>query len=287
EFLAQYNRQFNNLSLNVNAGANKYTRNFTSVSGSTVGGLSSPAWYSLAASLARPNISSFISRKEIRSIYAMASFGYKDIYFLDASIRRDGSSALPVDDYSYTYPSVSGSIVFSELLKWKPLSFGKIRASYAVAGADFSPYGTGLTYSLGSVYSGTTVINTLTVPDQLNNPNIRPSFAKSFEIGADLKFFKNRAGLEVTYYKQKNEDQTINLSVSGASGVSTAVVNAGLIENKGVELSLNVEPIKGKFFSWTSTINYAENKSMIKELYPGITVYQLDANTYSSVSIFL
>jgi len=217
----------------------------------------------------------------------MASFGYKDIYFIDASVRNDVSSSLPIDNNSYTYPSVSASILFSDLLKWKPLSYGKIRASYAVAGADLDPYQTGNSFSLGAVYSGATVINTLAVPDQLNNPNIEPSFAGSFELGTDLRFFNNRFGVEFTYYKQGNKKQIINLNVSGASGVSTAVVNAGLIENKGIELSLTGQPFKGKFFSWNSTLNFARNKSMVKELYPGITTYQLDANTYSSVSIFL
>ncbi len=290
EFLAQYTKKFKDLTMNINAGANKYTRNFTSISGNTVGGLSSPAWYSLEASIARPNISSFISRKEIRSIYGMASIGYKDIYFLDASIRNDVSSTLPVNNNSYTYPAISGSMVFSDLLKWKPLSYGKLRASYAVAGADLDPYRTGNSFNLGSVYSPpppNPVINTLSVPDLLNNANIKPSFAKAFEVGMDLRFLKNRFGFEVTYYKQKNEDQIINLNVSGASGVSATVVNAGLIENKGFELSLNGQPFQGKFFSWTSTLNFARNRSMIKELYPGITVYQLDNNVYSNVPIFL
>ncbi len=287
EFLAQYSKQVKDLSININAGANKYTRNFTSVSGATVGGLVSPAFYSLGASLARPTISSFISNKEIRSLYGMASLGFKETYFIDASIRNDVSSALPVNNNSYSYPSVSGSIVFSELIKWKPMTYGKIRASYAVAGGDLDPYRTGNSFNLGSVYTGTTTINTLSVPDLLNNPNIKPSFGKAFEVGIDMKFLKNRLGFEATYYKQKNENQIINLDVSGASGVSQAVVNAGLIQNQGIEFSVNATPFDSKLFRWNMTVNYAHNKSMVKELYPGINVYQLDNNVYSSVPIFL
>ena len=288
EFLGQYTKQFNDLSMNINVGANKYTRNFSSVSGSTVGGLLSPAFYRLAGSVARPNISSNIINKEIRSVYGMASFGYKDIYFIDASVRNDVSSALPQKNNSYTYPSVSGSIVVSELLKWKPLSFAKIRGSYAIAGFDLDPYQTGNSFSLGTVYTGSTAtVNTLSVPDKLNNPDIKPSFAKSFEAGVDLRFLNNRLGVEFTYYQQKNEDQIIDLSVSGASGVSLAVVNAGLIENKGIEISLNARPVQSSFFSWNTTLNFARNRNMVKELYPGVNTYQLDVNTYSSVSIFL
>ncbi|MEO6406681.1 MAG: SusC/RagA family TonB-linked outer membrane protein [Ferruginibacter sp.] len=288
EFLGQYTKQFGNVSFNLNVGANKYTVNFTSVSGNTVGGLSSPAFYSLAGSKDRPVISSFIRRKEIRSIYGLASVGYKDIYFLDATFRNDVSSALPVNNNSYSYPSVSGSMVFSELLKWKPMSFGKIRASYAVAGGDLPPYQTGSSFNVGIPYTPTSgTINPISVPDVLNNPNIKPSFAKAFEVGLDVKFLKNRVGAEFTYYQQKNKDQIINLDVSGASGYSATVVNAGLIENKGWELSLTGKPVESKFFTWNTALNFARNKSMVKELYPGINVYQLDANTYSSVSIFL
>ena len=288
EFLGQYVKQFGQISFNANVGANKYTVDFTSISGATVGGLTSPAFYSLGASIGRPVLSSFIRKKEIRSIYGMVSLGYKDIYFIDGSLRRDVSSALPPGNDAYSYPSISGSIVFSELLKWKQLSYGKIRASYAIAGFDLAPYQTGTSFNLGTVYSnGTTTINPLTVPDILNNPDIKPSFGKSFETGIDLKFINNRIGLEFTYYKQRNEDQILPLDVSGASGYSSTIINAGLIENKGIELTLDGTPFRTKFFNWTTSINFARNRSMVKELYPGINILQLDNNTYSSVSIFL
>ncbi|HUS02023.1 MAG TPA: SusC/RagA family TonB-linked outer membrane protein [Chitinophagaceae bacterium] len=288
EFLGQYNKVFGDISMNLNVGANKYTVNFNSVSGNTVGGLTSPAFYSLAGSKDRPSISSFIRNKEVRSIYAMASFGYKDIYFVDGSIRNDVSSTLPVNNNSYSYPSISGSIIFSELLKLKSLSYGKIRTSYAIAGADLAPYQTGNSFSVGTTYTGAAAtINPLTLPDVLNNPDIKPSFAKSFEAGIDVRFLNNRVGAEFTYYRQKNENQIIQLDVPGSSGYSATVINAGLIENKGFELSLTGKPIQSNFFTWDTRLNFARNRSMVKELYPGIDVYQLDANTYSSVSIFL
>jgi len=288
EFLGQYTKRFGDVSLNANLGANLYKVNFTSVGGATVGGLSSPGFYSLAGSRDRPSISSFIREKEIRSIYGTASFGYKDIYFLDASLRNDVSSALPVKNNSYAYPSISGSIIFSDLIKWSPLSFGKIRAGYAIAGSDLAPYQTGNNFSIGTAYTTpTTTINPITVPNTLNNPDIKPSFAKSFEAGIDLRFLKNRAGVEFTYYNQNNENQIIQLDVSGASGYSSVVVNAGLINNRGIELALTGTPVQSKFFTWNTTLNFARNYSMVKELYPGVNVYQLDANTYSNVSIFL
>jgi len=288
EFLAQFNKSINDFSININAGANLYTTKFTQTSQSTVGGLSSPNTYTIAASVDRPNSSSYLRQKQVRSIYAMGSFGYKDTYFLDASIRNDISSALPAANNSYWYPSVSGSFLFSNLIKSKVLTYGKLRASYAIAGSDFDPFQTAVTYAFGSPYpaaSGT--ISSLTVPDILKNPDLKPSFANSYEAGVDLRFLNNRVGMDFTLYQQRNKNQVINLSVSGASGYETYVVNAGLIENKGLELTLYGQPIKSKLFTWDISINYAKNKNTIKELYPGIGVYQLDQNTYSSQTIFL
>jgi len=218
----------------------------------------------------------------------MGSFGYKETYFLDASVRNDISSALPKDNNSYWYPSVSGSFVFSELIKSNILSFGKLRASYAMAGSDFSPYQISPNYNFGAVYAPVTgAINTVFVPNKLLNANLKPSFANSYETGIDLKFLKNRIGMELTLYKQSNKDQVISLFVSGASGYETSVVNAGLIENKGVELSLSGRPIQSKLFTWDVAFNFARNKNTIKELYPGVDVYQLDLSTYSSQTIYL
>jgi len=288
EFLGQYDKKWHDFSANFLLGANLLTQNYSELYSATVGGLSSPGDYTIAASVNRPLSTSYVRKKEVRSVYATGSFGYKDIYFLEASIRNDISSALPANNNSYWYPSVSGSFVFSELLKWEPLSFGKIRAGYAIAGSDLDPYQTSFTYALGTVYpTATSSINPLTVPDLLKNPNIKPSFANSFELGTDLKFFKNRFGLAFTYYNQQNKNQIINLSVSGASGYSQTVINAGLIENKGIELSLTGRPVQSKLFSWDVTFNAAHNESKVKSLYPGINTYQLAMQTYSSVSVYL
>lgn len=287
EFLGQYKKTWNELSLDANIGANLYKRKYTEVTEATAGGLSVPGYYNIAASIDRPSVGNYLLRKEIRSLYAMTSFGYKNTYFMDLSIRNDNSSTLPVDNNSYSYPSVGASFVFSELVKWKPLSFGKIRLSYAKAGSDLSPYETSFVYGVGTVYTSTPPVNTLSVPDNLNNPNIRPSFANSYETGLALQFFKNRLGMDLTYYTQKNKDQIIRLDVSGASGFSSTTINAGLIENKGFELTLTGKPLVTKNISWDAIFNISQNKSMVVELYPGINVYTYGSTTYSSVTSFL
>ncbi len=287
ELLAQFSKRWNDFDVNINAGANLLKQRYDYVSASTSGGLSSPGFYSIEASVDRPLTYSYLRQKEVRSAYAMTSLGYKDTYFVDASIRNDVSSALPDHTNSYWYPSVSGSFLFSNLIHSTFLSFGKLRASYAIAGSDLSPYETTLNYSTGTVYKGSSTITTGYVPDKLKNPNIKPSFANSFEVGADLRFMKDRLGLDLTYYNQRNKNQIIDLTVSGASGFTSTVVNAGDIENNGVEVAIHAKPVLSSFFKWNLQLNFARNRSMVNALHPQIPSYQLDLNTYSSQTVYL
>lgn len=287
EFLAQYNKYFGDFSVNVNLGGNIMSQHYSYLYQATAGGLSTPGFYNIQASVDRPTTVSFLRRKEIRSMYGMASVGYKDTWFLDASYRRDHSSTLPSP---YAYPSLSGSAVFSELLKWKPLSYGKVRASYAQAGSDLNPYQTGMNYVVGGVYTDNSrTINSMYVPDVLNNPNIKPSFSHAYEAGLDLRFFNNRLGMEFTLYQQRNKDQILELPVSGASGYTSTIINAGLIENKGFELALHGTPLQLNRFKWDVGFNISRNRSMVKELYNDgkteITNYQIARNTYSGRTI--
>ena len=284
EFLASYNNSWDEFSLSANLGGNIWDRRYSYLSQSTVGGLSSPGYYNIDASIDRPSVSDYLLRKQVRSAFGMVSLGYQDTYFIDASLRNDISSALPEDNNSYWYPSVSGSVVFSEFLNMNALSFGKLRASYAQAGSDLSPYTTTMTYGVGAVYNG---ITHLAVPNNLYNPNIEPSFAHSYEAGIDLRFFNNRLGIDFTYYEQQNKNQIISLDLSGTSGYSYTNINAGLIENKGIELALTGRPIEIDNFSWDMSFNINHNKSMVVELHPDIDVYTHGSTTYSSVTTYL
>ncbi len=289
EFLAQYNKNWDDFSFNANLGGNIYNRRYTYVTGETQGGLSSPGFYSLSASKDRPLSNSYLLRKQIRSAYGMASFGYKNTYFVDVSLRNDNSSTLPQQNNSYWYPSLSGSFVFSELIKWNALSYGKLRLSYAQAGSDLGVYETSLNYGVGSNYTmpDKSIVNSLYILDDLANANIKPSFAHSYEAGIDLKFLNNRLGIEFTYYTQKNKNQIIPLALSGTSGFASTTINAGLIENKGFEIALTATPIQSKNFSWNTIFNLSRNRSKVVELGPGQSVYPLYSSTYSGVTAYL
>ena len=287
EILAQYTKTWNKLSLDANVGGNIYDRNYTYLSIATVGGLSSPGFYNIDASIDRPITNSYLLRKQIKSAYAMVSLGYNNTYFVDASLRNDNSSTLPVDNNSYWYPSISTSLVFSEWIKSDIMTLGKLRLSYAQAGSDLSPYSTTSFFNVGSTYAGSSTVNTLSVPANLNNPNIKPSFAHSYEAGVDFKFYEGRVGLSFTYYNQRNENQILNLDVSGASGYGSATINAGEIVNKGLELAITATPFQSDRFNWDISFNVSRNRNEVVELYPGIDVYQYGSTTYSSTSSYL
>lgn len=284
ELIGRYSKKFEEFSFDGTLGGNIFTRDYTYLSQSTVGGLTAPGFYNIAASIDRPDVTSYKLEKELRSFFAMVSLGYLDTYFIDASIRNDNSSTLPEDNNSYWYPSVSGSMVFSEFFESETLSFVKLRASYAQAGSDLSPYRINPVYGVGTVYGS---VNTSFVPDNLNNPNIKPSFAHSYEGGLDLQFFGNRLGASFTYYVQKNKNQIISLDVSGASGYGSSTINAGLIQNKGFELSLTGRPVYNDNFKWDVLFNLSRNRSEVVELAPGIDVYTYGSTTYSSVTSYL
>ena len=283
ELTAQYQQSWERFSLDATLGGNLYTRNYSYLRQSTVGGLSSPDWFNINASVDRPENTNYLLEKEILSAYGLVSLGYDDTYFVDVSLRNDQSSTLPENNNSYWYPSVSGSFVFSELVNWDPLTYGKLRLSYAQAGSDLSPYQTTPVFNVGTVYDGT---NTLTVPNNLNNPLIEPSFSHSYEGGFDLDFF-NRLELNFTYYLQRNRNQIIPLNISGTTGYSSAIINAGLIENQGIEVGLSATPIENNDFSWQSNFNIGRNVNEVVDLHPDIDVYTHDSQVYSGTSSYL
>ncbi len=284
EFLAQYNKTFGDVTLGANLGGNILTQHYTYLREETQGGFVTQGFYNIANSLERPYVANYLRRKDVRSAYGSVTLGYRNTYFLDASLRNDISSALPQGNNSYLYPAVSGTMVFSELLKWQPLTYGKVRPSFAQAGADIAPYQTSSWYNLGQPYGSNFPMD---VPDTLNNPNLRPSLGTAYEGGIDLKFFQDRIGVSVTMYHQNNKNAVLPLDVPGTSGYTTYIINAGNIENHGIELSLTGTPVKSRTFVWTTSANFSHNNSKIKELYPGLHSYQLDYNRYASVDMFL
>lgn len=267
EMLVEHQLKFGDFSLNSNLGGNIRKNYYTRSDQETNGGLSVAGYYDIAASIDRPTNDTRRTEKEVRSFYLSTSLGYKDFLYLDLTGRQDWSSSLPANNNGYFYPSASLSLVFSELVDADFLSFGKIRASAAQVGSDVDPYNIFTTYSVGNPYGGNAV---LTVNDKLFNQDLRPQLSNNVEIGADLRFLQNRIGVDFTYYKNNVEDQILELTVPGASGYSTAIVNAGEIESSGVELMLTGSPVKNANFNWDVNLNFARNRSQVISLSEGL-----------------
>lgn len=282
EALLSYNQTLGKISLSANAGGNLRHNEVKTYFQQTVGGLTTPGFYNIAASKDRPNVSNNVFNRKVNSVYANASFGYGDFIYIDASARNDWSSTLPTDNNSYFYPSVSGSLVFSELLpKSSIFSFGKLRAGYAKVGTDIGPYQIYQIYSTGNPYGSNP---TQFIPSTLLNQNLKPGLSSSYEAGIDLKFLNNKIGIEFTAYQNDNKDQIIPLAVSPTSGFRNAIINAGNIQTKGIELHLFVNPIKTQSFDWNFDINFDKSNSKVVELAPGLTNYQL-GSTWRGLTI--
>lgn len=193
--------------------------------------------------------------------------------------RNDWASSLVfTGNYSYFYPSVAGSFVFSELVNDKSiLSYGKLRASWAQVGSDADPYTTLLTYSPLTSYfvqfglPGNIPFlgnNAFALPRIQPNNNLKPQIATSREIGTDLRFFGNIIGLDLTYYNTKTRDQIMNITVPASTGYFVKSINAGSITNRGWEAMLRVSPFAKNEggFKWDFVANFSRNRQIVNEL---------------------
>lgn len=210
------------------------------------------------------------NRRRLVGVYGDVGLSYKDIFFLNITGRNDWTSTLPKNNNSYFYPSVSSSFVFSDLLPrltW--FDYGKVRGSWANVGSDAAAYQLAFAYlTLPSAFVQYNLniqfpfngANAFITPNSLPNANLLPQNQVYFDYGLDLKMFKNRVNLDVTYYNSKTDEQIINLNVPRSTGFFNKVVNAGSIQNKGIEITLGVVPVRTKDLSWNVDLNFSKNK---------------------------
>ncbi len=278
DFLATVNKDLTrDLNLKVLAGANlrqDYVDNITAV---TNGGLYIPGFYSLANSLNAliPPIEKS-STQEVGGVFGGVTLTYKNFLILDATERVDKASTLPSSNNSYSYPSVSGGFVFSRLMpdqNW--LSLGKLRVNYASVG-NAAPV-----QALADVYDNQTNATDLTsnpsyggVPLYAvnvikNNASLKPEITSSYEGGLEMSFLNNRVGFDATYYHTNTKNQTIPVYISYATGYQRHYVNAGNVENKGIEISLNLVPVQTRSFTWNLRVNWARSRNKVISLFPG------------------
>ncbi|WP_406844460.1 SusC/RagA family TonB-linked outer membrane protein [Flavobacterium soyae] len=274
DFMLNFNKKFgDNISLTGVLGSNIRRDKRDNVLSSTIGGLVEPGMYALSNSRYElPFPTENVADWGVNGIYAQGSLGYKDTYFIDASVRRDVSSTLPKGNNAYTYPAISGSLLFSNLVKTNWLNLGKFRVNYAEVGNDAEPLSLVNTYTRSSNFNGESMY---TLPNTNKNPNLKPERTKSFEVGLETSTFDKRLGLDITYYKTNTVDQIVSTAVSSSSGFTTAWVNGGNIENSGLEIQLTGTPVKTENFRWDVTVNWSNNRSKVVSLPSGVDNLQI------------
>ncbi|WP_282787106.1 SusC/RagA family TonB-linked outer membrane protein [Flavobacterium croceum] len=264
---------YDNLGLKLLAGAQLIHQSSNSYDGSTNGGLVLPNLYTLAnsSSFIAPLTSDITYKKT--GLYGQASFDYKKTLFLEGTIRKDESTALHPNSNSYVYTSASTSLMFSEFLKSQTwLNSGKVRISYAEVGNDpaagllgyktyVSTLGTNPYYTNSTVY--------------VNFEKLKPEIESSWEYGLESSMFNNRLSLDLSYYKTTTKDQIFRVPQSTSTSVSSSLINAGNLENKGIEVSVLGTPIKMRDFQWQIGVNWSQNRNKLLSLDEGRTNLQL------------
>ncbi|MGZ3957523.1 MAG: SusC/RagA family TonB-linked outer membrane protein [Flavisolibacter sp.] len=249
-------------------GTNLRRNYFNSIFATTNGGLIIPGIYDLANSknpIEAPTEQD--QQTEVGGVFGGVTFTYKNMLILDATARRDQSSTLPASHNAYFYPSVSGGFVFSKLLpgaNW--LSFGKLRLNYAEVGSD-APFDYLVdSYTQPTPFNG---IPLFSVNSTQKNPDLKPERTRSYEGGLEVSLFKNRVGLDATYFKTNTIDQIIPVTISGSTGYTTQIINAGNVENKGFEVALNLVPLKFHDFTWNMNLNWTKINNKVLSLTGG------------------
>ncbi|MBS1604698.1 MAG: SusC/RagA family TonB-linked outer membrane protein [Bacteroidetes bacterium] len=249
-------------------------------------------FYNISSVLGVPGYSQTTYKQRDGAFYGEATLGFKDLLFLHGSDRMEWNSTLDPSQYRYNYYGVDASLIFTQaidaLKNSKVLTYGKIRGGYTkVANINLggtNPYGayslvnpfvpatgyqlanSGFPFgSLGGYSQSTTYLN----------PLIKPEITDEWEVGGELGFYNNRINLSGAYYQSKSKGQTLTAGIAAPTGFTQKVVNAGLVTNRGMELDLNVTPVKTKDVTWNVGISYAHYINKINELLPGVDELQL------------
>lgn len=265
DLIATFKRDISDV-FNINAfvGTNIRRQKIDQVFASTNGGLSVPDVYALSNStdpILPPE--ELYSRIGTNGYFGSLSLGFRSFLFLDATYRIDQSSTLPKAQWTYYYPSISGSFLFSELADLNWLQLGKLRLNYAEVGND-APFASVYdTYVPVAPFSGRPLVS---VPNTKNNENLKPERTKSVEAGLEISAFQSRVGFDIALYKTNTINQILPVSVSFATGYSSKYVNAGEIQNKGIELRLTGVPLKISDFEWDITLNWTRNINEVVSL---------------------
>lgn len=271
DFLIGINKSFsdNLFSLNLTLGGEIKDSKYRGQT-STANGLSSENKFALNYAKT-PVTSDSESRIQRQSLYGMVQLGLRNYLFIDFTARNDWNSTLP-SPYDYFYPSVGMTGIISDMVHLPELfSFVKVRGSYAEVGAGanfaniFQTFGRTVNGPVGYVYPNTTKMPTDLIPER----------SKSWEAGAELRFLDDRLAVDFTWYKSNTFNQLMLVGVAPSSGYNESWINAGNIQNKGVEVVISATPLKKRELLWKMNLNFSRNKNKVIKLANNMEKYQI------------
>jgi TonB-linked SusC/RagA family outer membrane protein len=209
--------------------------------------------------------SNSLSKLRVYSLYASAQLGYKNYAFLNLTARNDWSSTLPSSNRSYFYPSINGSFIVSDALNFKSstLDFLKLRGGWSEVGNDANPYQLNTVYNFKAAFDGNPI---QTSSKKKLNENLKPETTRSTELGFESSFWKNKLHFDLAYYNTNSLDQILEIKTTAASGYESQLINAGKINNQGIEIQLDGTPIQTENFKWNAALNYSKNISKVEIL---------------------
>ena len=282
DFLITYKKNFTNgLSLNVSFGGNNMVYKYNNIL-LKANMLDVPDVYMLSNTRGTLLTKSVRRSKSINSFYGFASIGYRDMFYIDITGRNDWSSTLPKSNNSYFYPSVSASVLLSEIFhlneKTSWINLLKLRGSWANVGNDTDPYQLIDAYTINSSFT-----TSYELASSLKNAKLKPENVESWEVGLEAKLFKGIWSFDVAYYDANTTNQIITVPTDWITGASTHVINAGKVRNNGVEISTEIKPLRNnKNWKLNIALNWSKNWNRLVRLAPGVDVWQLNKNTIGS-----
>jgi len=278
DLLLTYKKNFlKDFNATISAGAsNRYNQIKSSFAG-TNGGLTIPKAYNLKSSINPlsvggdfPDVGNYLSEESVNSVFGYADIGYKNIAYLNFSGRNDWTSTLQKPYNSFFYPSVSLSVIGSNIVKLPDfITFFKLRGSFANISSDVDPYYTIPVYRSGTSWNGTASLN---LPGTIISPDIHPRTTLSQEYGTELRFLNNRIGFDFTYFKYLEKNFPKDIPISQASGYNSIRLNADEIYRKGVELVVSGSPVRNNDIKWDVIANFSTLRRIVKSYYGGDSI---------------
>ncbi len=268
--ILSYSKKISDFTVEGLAGAAISYYNDESLTASTTNGLTAPTFYSINGSVEPPTVTPGGGSKQTNSIYGRVSLGWKNAVFLDGTGRNDWISTQPKSTRSYFYPSLGSSVILSEFIKMpQSVDMLKIRGSWALFKTPADVYATNRLYSVtNGAWVTSSTYNSASYPSNLlGSPDILPTSARTWEIGAAAYLFKKRLHADVTYFNKYYFNRQINQTIPSSSGFSSTIINTDeTYVRRGWEITIDGTIIKNRNFEWNSTINWSNQHRYYKEL---------------------